>query len=182
MWGTTLSPGAIFFLFSSVLWTPGRGWFLTSSAACLGLSLSIFLHPGMASTSPLPWSYNGEWSMKEFRGSRNKNHISLMFLCINHLCSDISPKSYRQMYSVFFFISMVINYHKLLDLNQHKLYSYNCVGQKSRISSPVTKYHSRPAVPNIFGTRDQFHGRQLSHSGDGSGSNANDGEQQTKLR
>lgn len=120
MWGTTLSPGAIYFLFSSVLWTPGRGWFLTSSA-CLGLSLSIFVHPGMASTLPLPWSYNGEWSMKEFKGSRNKNHISLMFLCINHLYSDISPKSYDKCIQVFF-PPRVINYHKLLDLNQHKLY------------------------------------------------------------
>ena len=45
------------------------------------------------------------------------------------------------------------------------------------------------AVPNIFGTRDQFCGRQFFHGwgwgggrGDGSGGNANDGEWQMKLR
>ena len=41
---------------------------------------------------------------------------------------------------------------------------------------------SRPAVPNLFGTRDLFHGRQFFHGrrwgevGDGSGGNASDGE------
>ena len=38
----------------------------------------------------------------------------------------------------------------------------------------------KPAVPNVFGTRDRFHGRQFFHGlgwGDGSG----DGERQMKL-
>ena len=44
-----------------------------------------------------------------------------------------------------------------------------------------------PAVPNIFGTRDRFHGRQFFHGlggvgwGDGSGSHVSDAERQMKL-
>ena len=39
--------------------------------------------------------------------------------------------------------------------------------------------YTRTAVPNLFGTRDQFRGRQFFHGwwGDGSGGNASDGEQ-----
>ena len=42
------------------------------------------------------------------------------------------------------------------------------------------------AVPNLFGTRDRFRGRQFFHglgrgSGDGSGGDASDGERQMKL-
>ena len=42
-------------------------------------------------------------------------------------------------------------------------------------------------VPNLFGTRDQFHGRQSVHrlgvrvGGEGSGGNVSDGEPQMKL-
>ena len=47
------------------------------------------------------------------------------------------------------------------------------------------KYISdKAAVPNIFGTRDWFRGRQFFHGwrrGDGSGSDASDGGQQMKL-
>ena len=42
----------------------------------------------------------------------------------------------------------------------------------------------RAAVPNLFGTRDWFHGRQYFHRlgvGDGSGGNASDGGWQMKL-
>ena len=42
----------------------------------------------------------------------------------------------------------------------------------------------RAAVPNLFGTRDRFRGRQFFHGrwgGDGSGGNASDGERQMKL-
>ena len=47
----------------------------------------------------------------------------------------------------------------------------------------------RTVVPNLFGTRDQFHGRQFLHgrggsggdASNGSGSNVSDGEQQMKL-
>ena len=50
----------------------------------------------------------------------------------------------------------------------------------------VTVY-SRAAVPNLFGIRDQFRGRQFSYRrgwgwGDGSGGNASDGGPQMKLR
>ena len=45
----------------------------------------------------------------------------------------------------------------------------------------------RALVPNIFGTRDQFHGRRFFHGPggrgrDGLGGNVSDGERQMKLR
>ena len=47
------------------------------------------------------------------------------------------------------------------------------------------KSYPTAAVPNLFGTRDWFHGRQFFHGQgwrDGSGGNASDGEQQMKFR
>ena len=50
---------------------------------------------------------------------------------------------------------------------------------RTRLASSPTA-----AVPNLFGTRDRFRGRQTFHGqgeGDGSGNNASDGERQMKL-
>ena len=58
--------------------------------------------------------------------------------------------------------------------------------------SVLPVFSSRTAVPNLFGTRDRFHGRHFVHwgGGDGSGGNASggsggnvsDGEWEMKLR
>ena len=54
--------------------------------------------------------------------------------------------------------------------------------QRKRNESRVIFVHHmllEQRVPNLFGTRDQFHGRQFFHGrglGDGSGGNASDGE------
>ena len=51
---------------------------------------------------------------------------------------------------------------------------------------PLLGIYLRAAVPNLFGTRDRFHGRQFFHEwgggARGSGSNASDGERQMKLQ
>ena len=58
-------------------------------------------------------------------------------------------------------------------------------GESPRSEKRIGTLASKAAVPNLFGTKDRFRGRQFFQGwprGDGSGGNASDGEQQMKLR